>query len=67
VNDQYFAFVAETRNGALVARQRPVTLGPIVGDAYALLGGIKPDERIVVTGVQKLADGAPIAPGPPQD
>lgn len=65
VNDQYFAFVAETRAGALVARQRPITVGPIVGDAYALLGGIKPDERIVVSGVQKLGDGAPIATGPP--
>ncbi len=64
VNDQYFAFVAEAQGDALVARQRPVTLGPIVGDAYALLGGIKPDERIVVTGVQKLADGAPIAAAP---
>ena len=62
INDQYFAFVAETQDGALVARQRSVTLGPIVGDAYSLLGGIKPEERIVVSGVQKLADGAPIAP-----
>jgi RND family efflux transporter MFP subunit len=65
VNDQYFAFVAEEQGGALVARQRPVTLGPIVGDAYALLSGIKPDERIVVAGVQKIADGAPLAVGPP--
>ena len=66
VNDQYFAFVAESGQGALVARQRPVTLGPIVGNAYALLGGINPDERIVITGVQKLTDGAPIATGPPK-
>lgn len=61
VNDQYFAFVAEAQGGGLVARQRPVKLGPIVGDAYALLSGVRPDERIVVSGVQKLADGAPIA------
>ena len=65
VNDQYFAFVAEAQGGGFVARQRPVALGPIVGDAYALLSGIKPDERIVVSGVQKLADGTPIAAGPP--
>jgi hypothetical protein len=42
-----------------------VALGPIVGDAYALVSGIKPGERIVASGVQKLADGAPIAAGPP--
>ena len=64
VNGQFFAFVAEAQGGGLVARQRPVTLGPIVGDDYALLSGIKPDERIVVSGVQKLADGAPIAASP---
>ncbi len=61
VNDQYFAFVAEAQNGTLVARQRPITVGPIVGDAYALLGGVQPDERLVISGVQKLADGASIA------
>lgn len=66
VNDQYFAFVAETQKGALVARQRPVKLGPIVGDAYALVGGVKADEQIVVSGAQKLADGAPIAPARPK-
>jgi RND family efflux transporter MFP subunit len=66
VNDQYFAFVAEDKGGALVARQRPIKVGPIIGEQYALLGGIQPDERIVVSGVQKLADGAPIAPAAPQ-
>jgi multidrug efflux pump subunit AcrA (membrane-fusion protein) len=46
----------------LVARQRPVTLGPIVGDSYAVLSGISAGDRVVVSGVQRLADGAPIQP-----
>jgi RND family efflux transporter MFP subunit len=62
VNGEYFAFVADGANGKLVAKQRAIKVGPIVGDDYAVLGGIKPGERIVVSGVQKLADGAPIAP-----
>jgi RND family efflux transporter MFP subunit len=62
VNGQYFAFVADGADGKLVAKQRAIKVGPIVGDDYAILGGIKPGERIVVSGVQKLADGAPIAP-----
>jgi multidrug efflux pump subunit AcrA (membrane-fusion protein) len=45
-----------------VARQRPVTLGPIVGDSYAVLSGISAGDRVVVSGVQRLADGAPIQP-----
>jgi RND family efflux transporter MFP subunit len=48
--------------GGLVARQRPVTLGPIVGDNYAVLSGINDGDRVIVSGVQRLADGAPIQP-----
>jgi RND family efflux transporter MFP subunit len=65
INGQYFAFVAEEAKGqngqsGLVARQRSVKLGPIAGDSYPVLEGIKPGERVVVSGAQKLADGAPI-------
>jgi RND family efflux transporter MFP subunit len=62
VNGQYFAFVADGDNGKLVAKQRAIKVGPIVGDDYAVLGGIKAGERVVVSGVQKLADGVSIAP-----
>jgi RND family efflux transporter MFP subunit len=61
ISGQYFAFVAEAANGQTVARQRAVKLGPIVGNDYVVLDGLKPGERVVVSGVQKLADGAPIA------
>jgi RND family efflux transporter MFP subunit len=62
INGQFFAFVAEpAAGGALTAKQRAITVGPIVGDNYPVLGGIKPGERVVVSGAQKLADGAPIA------
>jgi len=62
VNDQYFAFVAEQKNGALVASQRPIRVGGIVGNDYVLLSGLEPNDRLVVSGVQKLADGAPLMP-----
>ena len=42
--------------------QRAITVGPIVGDNYPLLDGIKPGERVVTSGAQKLADGAPVQP-----
>jgi RND family efflux transporter MFP subunit len=65
INGQYFAFVAEDGTGpdgkpALVAKQRPMRVGPITGDNYSVLDGLKPGDRIVVSGGQKLADGAPI-------
>ncbi len=62
INGQFFAFVAEDGGGKLVARQRAIRVGPITGDAYPVLDGIKPGERIVTSGAQKLADGVPIAP-----
>lgn len=61
ISGQPFVFVAQEQDNGLVARQRPVKLGPISGDAYAVLDGLKAGERVVVSGVQKLADGAPIA------
>ena len=72
VNGQFFAFVAEpAAGGALSAKQRAIRVGPIVGDTYPVLEGIRPGDRVVVSGAQKLADGAPIAPqgsspAPPQ-
>src|SRR4051812_16333149 len=65
VNGQLFAFVAESAaGGTLIARQRPIKVGPIVGDSYPVLEGLKAGDRIVVSGAQKLADGLPIQDTP---
>ena len=62
INGQFFAFVAAPgAGGALTAKQRAIKVGAIVGDDYPVLDGIKPGERVVVSGAQKLMDGAPIA------
>lgn len=58
---QFFAFVAETgEGGTTVARQRPVEPGPVVGNDYVLRSGLKAGERLIVSGVQKIGDGAPV-------
>jgi RND family efflux transporter MFP subunit len=62
INGRFFAFVAEESGGKLVARQRPITVGPIAGQNYPIVEGLKPGERVVTSGTQKLADGAPIQP-----
>ena len=67
VSGQYFVFVADNTGGKLVARQRTIKVGPIVGDNYPVLDGIKSGEKVVVSGSQKLVDGAPIAPAPEID
>ena len=63
VSGQYFAYVAEPKDKGLVARQRPVRLGPIVGNDYVVLDGIKAGDRLIVSGAQSLADGMPVVEG----
>jgi RND family efflux transporter MFP subunit len=60
VSGQYFAYVAEPKDKGLVARQRPVHLGSIIGNDYVVLDGIKPGDRLIVSGAQNLADGVPV-------
>jgi RND family efflux transporter MFP subunit len=62
INGQPFVFVAERDSGRLVARQRPIEVGDIIGNDYRVVSGLKPDEQVVVSGVQRLANGAPIRP-----
>ena len=60
VSGQYFAFVAEPKDKGLVARQRPVRLGPILGNDYVVLDGLEPGDRLIVSGAQNLVDGTPV-------
>ncbi len=62
INGQPFVFVAENENGRLVAHQRPIQVGEIVGNEFTVVSGLQPHERLVVSGVQKLANGVPIRP-----
>ena len=67
INGQFFAYVAEKgEDGTLVARQRAVEPGPVVGNDYVVRSGLKPGEMLIVSGVQKIRDGVPVqvaAPG----
>jgi len=61
IGGQFFAFVAEAGEaGATVARQRAVEPGPVVGNDYVVKSGLKPGDRLIVSGVQKIGDGAPV-------
>ncbi|MGE0361828.1 MAG: efflux RND transporter periplasmic adaptor subunit [Vicinamibacterales bacterium] len=63
VNGRFFAFVAEAgEGGATVARQRPIELGPLTGNDYVVEKGLAVGDRLIVSGVQKIGDGMPVAP-----
>lgn len=65
VNGQYFAFVAEKTDQGLVAKQHPVQLGDIIGNDYVVREGLKAGEQLIVSGLQKIGDGAPVSPAAP--
>jgi RND family efflux transporter MFP subunit len=69
INGQYFAYVVEPgKGGATVAHQRSVETGPVVGNDYVIKSGLKAGDQLIVSGVQKIRDGAPVkatAPAPP--
>jgi membrane fusion protein, multidrug efflux system len=44
-----------------VARMRPVTLGPVIGERVVVAGGLRDGDRLIVQGQQLLTDGAPVA------
>jgi RND family efflux transporter MFP subunit len=61
IGGQYFVFVAEQdKNGSYVARQRPLKVGQMTGNDYVVLDGIKPGDKVIVSGTQFLVDGAPV-------
>ena len=64
VSGRIFAFVVDDGDDGPIARQRTLRLGPIVGNDYVVLDGLAPGDRLIVAGVQKIRDGAPINPTP---
>jgi RND family efflux transporter MFP subunit len=62
IGGQPFVYVATEVNGATVAKQRSVTLGDTIGNDYAVKGGLKQGERVIVSGTQFLIDGTPVQP-----
>lgn len=61
ISGQYFCFVAEPgQGGGLVARQRPIDVGQVVGNDYVVRNGLKAGDKLIVSGIQKVGDGAPV-------
>ena len=65
INAQFFAFVAEKSGEGMQAKQKPVQLGEIVGNDYVVQSGLVPGEQLIVSGLQKIRDGAPVMLAPP--
>ncbi|MBS1813686.1 MAG: efflux RND transporter periplasmic adaptor subunit [Acidobacteria bacterium] len=57
-----FVFVAKPEKGGYVARQVPVTLDDPIGNDYPVLKGLNAGDKVILSGIQFLQDGAPVKP-----
>ncbi len=63
IGGTYFVFVAESdQKGGYVAHQKALQIGQIVGNDYVVNDGVKPGDKVVVSGTQFLIDGVPVVP-----
>ena len=61
ISGQYFCFVAEKgAQGGMVAKQKPIEVGQVIGNDYVVRSGLKAGETLIVSGIQKIGDGAPV-------
>lgn len=65
ISGAYFVFAAVSEKGGLFARQKQITVGPVVGNDYVLLSGLAAGDRVVTSGIQKIGDGSPIQQAAP--
>jgi RND family efflux transporter MFP subunit len=54
--EKRFVYIAQG-NTEMVAKKQPVTLGQTGGDTTEVLEGLNPGDRLIISGIQKIADG----------
>jgi RND family efflux transporter MFP subunit len=62
IGGQSFVYVAADSDKGTVAKQRAVILGDTIGNDYAVTDGLKPGDKVIISGIQFLIDGAPVKP-----
>ncbi len=62
LGDMTFAYTAESNGGMTVAKQHPIQTSGIFGNNYIVTSGLKPGDKIIITGAQMLVDGMPVKP-----
>jgi RND family efflux transporter MFP subunit len=62
IGGQSFVYVAAAKDSGFIAHQVLVTLGEPIGNVYPVLAGLKTGDRVILSGIQMLQDGAPVRP-----
>lgn len=59
---QPFVFLLQEKDGRTTVARKPVKLGDLGDSAYVVLSGLAPGDRIAVSSLQALRDGAVVQP-----
>lgn len=62
VGGKNFVYVAEDKDGTQVAKLKPIELGEIQGDRYQVKSGLRAGDRLAISNILKLRDGASLKP-----
>jgi RND family efflux transporter MFP subunit len=62
IGGQAFVYVAAPAGKGYTAHQVAVTLGDTTGNNYPVLSGLKPGDKVIISGLQILQEGMPVQP-----
>ncbi|HUN88595.1 MAG TPA: efflux RND transporter periplasmic adaptor subunit [Terriglobales bacterium] len=62
IGGQPFVYVAAQGQSGTVAKQKAVVLGDTIGNDYVVTSGLNAGDKVIVSGIQFLIDGAPVRP-----
>jgi len=63
IGGQTFVYVArEDGKGGYICKQTPIMLGDTLGNNYPVLSGLAAGDKVIISGIQFLADGVPVKP-----
>jgi RND family efflux transporter MFP subunit len=62
IGGQTFVFIALPKGDGYVAHQIPVTVGETLGNTYPVISGLKPGDKVIISGLQFLQEGVPVKP-----
>jgi RND family efflux transporter MFP subunit len=68
IGGQSFVYVATPKDKGFIAHQTLVNLGEAIGNNYPVVSGLKPGDKVILSGIQMLQEGVPVQPlpsGPP--
>jgi RND family efflux transporter MFP subunit len=62
IGGESFVYVVQAAGQGFTAHLVPVQLGQAEGNLYPVLGGLAPGQKVIVSGLQLIGEGAPVQP-----